>query len=74
MAIVLPITETIDREKLAYTYRITPNYKNGLKEESIVLIFQMRAIDKERFAKKLGELEEEDIKSIAEILRDMLKL
>jgi len=74
MAIVLPITETIDREKFAYTYRIAPGCKNGLKEESIVLIFQMRAIGKERFVKKLGELEEGDIKLIAEILRDMLKL
>jgi len=74
MAVVLPLTETLERETLAYTHRITPTPKNGLAEESIALIFQMRAIDKKRLVKKIGELEEEDIKSIAAILREMLKL
>ncbi len=74
MAIVIPFTTALERGNLAYTYNITPTYKNGLEEESVALIFQIMAIDKKRLIKKVGELEEGDIKSMAGILRDVLKL
>jgi len=74
MAIVIPFTTSPTAEKFPYTHCITPNSKNGLAEESIAMVFQIRAIDKGRLTKKLGELEEKNIAAIAEILRDMLKL
>ena len=74
MAIIIPITKTAERENLPYTHHIVPNSKNGLSEESIALVFQVRSISKERLVKKLGELGDMDIKIIAGLLKDLLKL
>ena len=74
MAIIIPFTSSIERENMAHTHCVTPNAKNGLEKESIALLFQMRAIEKKRFIKKLGELGESDVKSIASLMKDMLRL
>ncbi|MFH1447519.1 MAG: type II toxin-antitoxin system PemK/MazF family toxin [Candidatus Micrarchaeota archaeon] len=74
IAIVIPFTKNLETEKLPYTYLVTPAHKNGLEEESVALIFQIRAVGKRRLTKKIGELGEHDIKPIGDILRDLLKL
>jgi len=38
---------------------ITPNKKNGLNKKSKLMFRQLRVIDKKRFKKKMGTLEEE---------------
>ena len=48
MAIIIPFTTNQTLEDLPYTYLVTPSSKNRLTEESIALIFQIRAISKER--------------------------
>ena len=74
LAIVIPITSNLEREKIAHTHRISADAKNGLNEESIALIFQIRAIDKNRLVKKLGELGEDDTKAVVGLLKDLLRL
>ncbi|MCX6778410.1 MAG: type II toxin-antitoxin system PemK/MazF family toxin [Candidatus Micrarchaeota archaeon] len=74
MAIIIPFTRTVERENLRYTHLVTPTRKNGLTDESIALVFQIRAIGKERLVKKIGELEEDEITSIGAILKDLLRL
>ena len=74
MAVIIPITSNIEREKLAHTHRLSPDAKNGLNEESIALVFQIRTIDKKRLIKNLGELGEEDIGQIAGLLKDLLRI
>ena len=74
MAIIIPFTTNQKLEDLPHTYLVTPTSKNGLTEESIAMVFQIRTIDKERMIKKIGELDEDDITSIGAILKDMLRL
>ncbi|MFH1247032.1 MAG: type II toxin-antitoxin system PemK/MazF family toxin [Candidatus Micrarchaeota archaeon] len=72
LAIAIPITTTLEREKFPYTHRLSPSVKNGLDKESVALIFQIRSVDKSRFVKKIGSLEETDANSISAILKDLL--
>jgi mRNA interferase MazF len=74
MAIIIPFTTSPKREDLPYTHLVSPSSKNGLTEESVALVFQIRALDKRRLAKKFGELEEKEIFAIGNILKDLLKL
>ena len=53
--------------------RIEPSQLNGLTLPSVVMVFQMRAIDRKRIIQKIGELELEYLAQVdAEIWR-MLK-
>ena len=74
MAIVIPLTKTLERGRFPYTHRVSPTTKNGLTEESIALVFQIRALDKSRFVKKMGSLDESDATCVAGVLRDLLKI
>jgi mRNA interferase MazF len=73
MVIVIPFTTNLEDKKYPYTHRISATVHNGLSEESIAMIYQIKSLDKKRLLKKLGELEEDDVKNISAILKDMLK-
>ncbi len=73
MLMIAPITSSLSALRFAYSVKIEPSEKNGLTQTSIVMIFQMRAIDKTRIVKKIGTLSKEDMEKVdAEIWR-MLK-
>jgi len=73
MLMVAPITSNFSASRFKFAVKIEPSNENGLTQTSIVMIFQMRAIDKNRIIKLLGKLSAEDLKKIdAEIWR-MLK-
>jgi len=73
MLMIAPITSNLAALRFAYVVRVEPSSQNGLTVPSIVMIFQMRAIDKARIIRKIGQLSLEDLARIdAEIWR-MLK-
>lgn len=73
MLIVAPVTSNLSASRFAFTVKIEPSEENGLTKTSIIMVFQMRAIDKKRILKKIGKLSDEDLKKVdAEIWR-MLK-
>lgn len=73
MLMVAPITSNLKAARLDFTVEIEPSEENGLTQTSIGMIFQMRAIDKNRIVRKIGELGKEDLEKVdAEIWR-MLK-
>jgi mRNA interferase MazF len=73
MLMIAPVTSNSSAARFAFTIKVEPTAENGLTETSIVMIFQMRAIDKTRIIRKLGKLSDEDLKRVdAEIWR-MLK-
>lgn len=74
MAIVIPCTTTQGSSKFPHTHLISPTPGNGLSEDSVALVFQITTIDKERLVKKLGKLDEEDVRSIVELLGELLHL
>ncbi len=74
IAIIIPFTSNLLALRFPYTLKVEPSKTNGLKTVSILLIFQIRAIDSRRLIKKIGELENEYMQSIKEQLIRMLSL
>ncbi len=73
MLMVAPITSNLNALRFKFTVKIEPSNENGLDLPSVVMIFQMRAIDKNRIVKLIGKLSAGNLKKIdAEIWR-MLK-
>ncbi len=61
MLMIAPITSNLNALRFTFTVKIEPSEENGLSQISIVMIFQMRAIDKSRIIKKIGILSVEDL-------------
>jgi mRNA interferase MazF len=74
IAIIIPFTSNILALRFPFTLKIEPNPQNGLSVPSILLIFQIRAIDKTRIKNKLGKLDENSIISIKTTLKLLLNL
>jgi len=53
---------------------VEPTKENGLTARSVLLIFQLRAIDKQRVTKKIGHLEDNLIKKVNQEMKDLLGL
>ncbi|MGI8467786.1 MAG: type II toxin-antitoxin system PemK/MazF family toxin [Pyrinomonadaceae bacterium] len=70
MLMIAPITSNLSAARFSFSVKIEPSKENGLTQVSIVMIFQMRAIDKNRIVREIGKLSAEDLKRVdAEIWR-----
>lgn len=70
MLMVAPVTSNLGALRFAYSVRVEPSPENGLTAPSVVMVFQMRAVDKARIVRRIGQLSQEDVKRIdAEIWR-----
>lgn len=74
ISLIIPFTSNVLALRFPYTLKIEPSLKNGLSFPSVLLIFQLRAIDSKRLRKSLGELEEFYIVQVKEELKKMLKI
>ena len=73
MLMVAPITSNLNALRFKFAVKIESSNENGLTQTSIVMIFQMRAIDKSRIIKLIGKLSDEDLKKIDTEIWKMLK-
>ena len=73
MLVVAPITSNLNALRFAFTIKIEPSEESGLAQTSIVMIFQMRAIDKSRIIKKIGKLSDVDLAQVDAEIWKMLK-
>ena len=73
MLMVAPVTSNLAALRFAFCVRIEPSDENGLTTPSVVMVFQMRAIDKERIIRKIGRLSQADIARIHVEIWRMLK-
>ncbi|HRH40032.1 MAG TPA: type II toxin-antitoxin system PemK/MazF family toxin [Pyrinomonadaceae bacterium] len=73
MLMIAPITSNLSASRFAFSVQIEPSPENGLTQTSIVMIFQMRAIDKTRIIKKIGELSKSDLEKVDTQIWKMLK-
>ncbi len=73
MLMVAPVTSNLNASRFAFSVEVKPTNENGLTQTSIVMIFQMRAIDKNRIIKKIGKLSSEDLEKIDAEIWKMLK-
>jgi mRNA interferase MazF len=70
----IPCTTNIRALRFPYTVSIMASEHNGLMEDSIALVLQIRAIDKKRLHQKVGEVEKEVLQKIEGELRRLLGL
>jgi mRNA interferase MazF len=73
MLMVAPVTSNLAALRFAYSVPVDPSPENGLKAPSVVMVFQMRAIDKARIIRRIGQLSETDMASIDAEIWKMLK-
>jgi len=75
LVLVIPLTSNLESlEKLPFAYRINKSEINGLDYDSVALIFQLRAIDKRRLTRKLGNVENNYLEEINKNLKNLLQL
>ena len=72
--IVVPVTAQKSALRFPATFLIQPSTANGLKEESVVLAFQLRAIDRSRIKQALGALETQAPADLNFHIRKLLRL
>ena len=69
---IVPLTHIIATKRFAHTIEIQPSAQNGLSVPSILLVFQLRAIDKRRIIKKLGVIETPLLEQVTSEMKKML--
>ncbi|MBI3459270.1 type II toxin-antitoxin system PemK/MazF family toxin [Candidatus Azambacteria bacterium] len=74
IAIIIPLTSNIEALRFPYTLTIRPDKDNNLDEESVALIFHLRAVDNKRLSSPLGKINKQLIGKIDSILKKLLNL
>lgn len=66
--LVAPLTTSRAAGRFAGTTLVQPNSENGLTQESVVLVFQLRAMDRRRLRGRIGALTAQDLEAMYEEL------
>jgi len=74
IVIVIPLTANLEALRFPYVLTILPDKKNNLTQESVALVFHIRAIDRSRIIEVIGKIDVSAQKKINNFLRDMLKI
>ena len=59
--------------RFPFTVRIEPSEQNGLTKPTVAMVFQLRAIDRKRIIRKIGELELQYLALVDAEIWQMLK-
>jgi mRNA interferase MazF len=71
---IVPMTSSLAARQFPYTILVQPSKQNGLSLPSVLLIFQLRAIDKRRITKKIGVIETDVMSQVSQEMKKMLGL
>jgi mRNA interferase MazF len=71
---IVPFTSNLKAGRFSHTILVQPSKENGLAVPSVLLVFQLRAVDKSRIARKIGRLESKWIKIVNKEIRNLLGL
>ncbi len=74
VVVIAPFTTNARAGRFPHTIHVSPTDKNGLSVTSILMIFQVTAIDRRFAKKKIGILEKATSKEVKENLRTMFSL
>ncbi|MCB9433622.1 MAG: type II toxin-antitoxin system PemK/MazF family toxin [Ardenticatenaceae bacterium] len=72
--IIVPATSNLKAIRFPYTIEVVPSSQNGLSQKSILLVSQMRAMDKTRVVRTLGTLEKHYLTQLDEEIMSLLSL
>jgi mRNA interferase MazF len=70
--LVVPLTSQLAAARFPGTLRIEPDDENQLSTTSVLLVFQLRAIDRRRLAGRLGRIGSAQLERIYEMLDELL--
>ena len=70
--LIVPLTTKIKALDFAGTISIKPDERNHLDKESVALAFQLRAIDRKRLSKKMGELRVDQLTKLQSLIKELL--
>jgi mRNA interferase MazF len=73
MLMVAPVTSNLAALRFPFSVRVEPSPENGLTMPSVVMVFQMRAIDKARIIRRIGQVSQADMASIDTEIWRMIK-
>ena len=71
---IIPSTAQLAALRFPLTMEVKPSSMNGLTQQSVLLVFQLRAIDKRRIVRKLGTLESAYLQKIQQLMRQLLAI
>ncbi len=69
--LAVPLTSQQKATRFPATIEIEPNADNGLNSISVALVFQLAAIDKKYVTTKIGQVSDEILQKIFEILNEL---
>jgi mRNA interferase MazF len=68
VVLVVPLTTARATLRFVGTTRILPTVENGLRQTSVALVFQLRAIDRRRIQERIGSVSEDVLQALFEEL------
>lgn len=71
---VVPLTGRLSALRRPYTIRVEPSQRNGLTQSSVILVSQLRALDRNRILDTIGRLEQHHLDQLDIEMRCMLDL
>ena len=75
LVLLIPLASNLEAlKKLPFILEVKRSHENNLDKNSVVLIFQIQALDKRRLKNKIGKLEENKMDEIDKILKKMFNL
>ena len=69
IATVIPITSSLAATRFPYTLAIPPSDDNGLDKPSILLVFQLGAVDKRFLHRSIGRLDAATLERVDQQLK-----
>ena len=71
---VVPLTSNLRASRFSGTFEVEASANNGLQARSVVLAFQLRAIDRNRVGERLGSLDARNLAALDSLVRSLLSL
>ena len=74
LVVVAPLTSNMESARFPFTLPIEKNKVNGLSYDSVVLLFQITALDDGRFIEQMGRMLKEKKDAVDELLLELFKI
>ena len=71
---MVPLTSNLGALRFPHTFRVDPSPQNGLAQPSVLLVFQLRAVDKRRLGDRVGRLAPHHLQQLEAEIRHLLAL
>jgi mRNA interferase MazF len=74
VVMIVPMTSNPRAQSFSHAILVQPSQQNGLSVPSVLLIFQLRAVDKRRIKKILGTIEASIMEQVSAEMKKLLGL